>query len=119
MFRPKRRWKKQRDKWHMRLLRRLYLNRKFCSLCERYRDDNPEPREIEQFVHRSAAALVYETRRFRKRQFIIRVGRWQGMSKGLVLTDYLEPDDLDDVRYVVRLAHRYIEMESSVHKTAH
>ena len=113
MFKPKRRWKKQRDRWHMRLLRRLYLSKKFCSICESYRDDNPQPREVEQFVYRSSAALVYETRRFGKRNFTVRIGRWQAMSKGLVLSDFHEGSELDDVLEVLSSAQEFVRHRSS------
>ena len=114
MFRPTGKWKKKRDRWHMRLLRRLYLSRKFCSLCERHRDDQPNPLEQIQFVEESAAALVYQTTRFGRKQFSVRVGRWNGLgNKGMHLSELLEKDDLSDLIAVVFKASEYIEAQSS------
>ena len=116
MFMPTKKWKKQRDRWHMRLLRKMYVRRRFCSLCESYRDDEPEAREVKQYSHNSATAVVYKIKRFRRERFLVKLGAWQEMSKGLVLSRLVSEDDLVDAIRALNDAQKYILTQSDTRR---
>jgi len=99
-----------RDKWS---LRRRGRHRggleRFCPACERPYDPTPHPKEDEQFVSGSAAAMVYSTSRYGRSEFTVRVGRWQAQANRLWLSGLFSPGDLDDLAKVAAMARDYID----------
>ncbi len=112
MFPAKRKRKFNREKWPWSWFRRRQkIRERFCPKCERPYLETPLPREVEQFVSGSAAALVYSMRRFGRKQFVVRVGRWQSSARGMWLADLVEHDDLHDLIEVTAKAREYIDTQ--------
>ena len=112
MFRARRKRNFNREKWPWSWFRRRRrIRERFCPKCERPYLETPIPREIVQFVSGSAASLVYPSSRFGRKQFVVRVGRWQASTRGFWLADLIEQDDLDDLMRVTAKAQKYIDTQ--------
>jgi len=104
----KRRFNRERWPWSW-LRRRKTIRERFCPKCERPYLESPLPREEEQFVSGSTAALIYRVKRFGRRQFVVRVGRWETSLRGLWLSELFSLDDFDDLNTVTASARKYVE----------
>ncbi len=91
--------------------RRRKIRERFCPKCERPYLETPIPTEIEQFVSGSVAAVIYPMRRFGRKQFVVRTGRWQSGGRGMWLGELLEQDDLPDLIKVTAEAREYIDAQ--------
>lgn len=111
--RATKKWTFGRDKWSLRSRGRGGgVRERFCPECERPYDPAPRPKEDEQFVSRSAAAMVYSTSRYGRSEFTVRVGRWQAHANHLCLSGLFGPDDLDDLAKVAAMARDYIDVRT-------
>ena len=109
MFRAirKRRWSRETRTW--KWWRRKYAREHFCKKCERPFLETPLPKEVEQIVSGSAAAFIYPTRSWARREFVVRFGRWQSHPRGLWLSELFTQNDLPDLVQVAAQAQSFID----------
>lgn len=110
MRRRRRRTWRFRDSWLGRWWeRRFCIREKYCSQCNQPYVTSPEAKPEEQFVSCSSAALVYPFRRGSRKDYRVRLGRWQPHRNRLELAQLFEADDLDDLLKAVSTAKRYVD----------
>ena len=106
--RARRKWRFS-ETWLARWLKyRPSISERYCPKCNRPYVESPEPEPLEQVVVGSVAALVYPIRRGGRRDYVVRIGRWQPSRDRLWLSQLLDVADLDDVARATAEAQRRI-----------
>lgn len=97
------------DSWLGRWLEyRAGIRERFCSKCNQPYVQSPEAKPEGQFFSCSAAALVYPTRRFQRKEYLVRLGRWRSNGRKLDLVQIFDADDIGDLLKALLAAQQYI-----------
>ena len=93
--------KRWRMNWPWRLLFPLKVDERYCRRCGKPFHEGPLPMEVKRYRDDSVEGQVFPAGGFRRREFVIRFGRWKGGSRSSYLSEFIPVDELDSLLRVV------------------
>lgn len=104
MYRVRRDFDRWKQRWPWSWIFRSQVNERFCRKCGLPFQDGPMPKHVQRFQKGNMCALVFPAGGFRKKEFVVRVGRWRASNGRFFCSEYLPTEDLFDALDVLQQA---------------
>ena len=102
MYRVRRSRKKPwRKRWPLKKLWPQKVDQRFCQECGLPFLNGPLPKEIRHFQSGNVATLLLPSGDWRRRRFVVTIGRWKSSSGRFYLSEFVPDEELDDLARVV------------------
>jgi len=114
MYRVRRNFNHWQTRWPWRLFFFPQVNERFCRKCGMPFQDGPMPKEIRRIDQGNIACLVFPAGGYRKKEVVVRFGRWRAGQGKFYLSEFIPTEDLNDLFTVVSTMRAHL---NAPHKT--
>ena len=109
MYRVRRNGKTWRTKWPWKKCWPKRVDERFCRECSLPYINGPLPKEVAQFFSGNVAAFLFPAGDWRRKRFVVRIGRWKPNSGRFYLSEFVPDEELDDVEVVIAQVREYLD----------
>lgn len=97
MYRVRRNFDHWKSRWPWRWFFLIQVNERFCRKCGMPFQDGPMPKELASFTVGDIGVLIYPAGGFRKREYVVRLGRWKASSGRFYMSEFIPTENLNDL----------------------
>lgn len=115
MYRVRNHSKRWQRRWPWKYFIPQRIDQRVCPECRMPFHEGPLPQEITTCNKDNVTAFVYPAGGFRKRDYVIRVGRWKAMGKQFFASEFIPAEDIPLLLDAIEEAAQEISALSASH----
>ena len=83
------------------------VDERYCRKCHQPHQSGPHPDEEAQFIHGNSSALVYPAGSWKRKNAVVKFGRWKSHGRDFFLSQYFSEDEVEDLIKVATETQKY------------